>query len=86
MLSVENDTEIEHVKFKPGQWVDFFPPRYERPGGFSISSSPDTLPEIELAIRASPHPVVQWVFDQAKVDQIVQDCLNFDLTSFLTTK
>ena len=76
MLSVESDIEIKHAKFKPGQWVDFFPPQYKNPGGFSISSSPDLLPDIELAIRASPHPVVQWVFDQAKVDDIVQDCLN----------
>jgi len=72
MLSVESDIEIKHAKFKPGQWVDFFPPQYKNPGGFSISSSPDLLPDIELAIRASPHPVVQWVFDQAKVDDIVQ--------------
>ena len=62
--------------FKPGQWVDFFPKHFENPGGFSISSAPDDLPNIELAIRSSPHPVVQWVFsDNCKENEIVKELI-----------
>lgn len=54
--------------FKPGQWVDFWPTGFENPGGFSISSSPNELPKIELAIRTSPHPVVKWVFSDKCIE------------------
>ena len=71
--------QVKHAQFRPGQWVDFFPPQWERPGGFSISSSPDDLPQIELAIRQSPHPVVEWVFqnEDCKVDQTVEESFEF---------
>ena len=32
-----------HFSFKPGQWVDFFAPGVDKPGGYSIASSPAQL-------------------------------------------
>ena len=29
--------------FRPGQWVDFYAPGVDKPGGYSIASSPSTL-------------------------------------------
>lgn len=57
-------SQVSKVKFTPGQWVDFWPPKVENPGGFSISSAPGNLPQIELAIRDSPHPVVKWIHSE----------------------
>ena len=71
MLQVEKS--VSHAQFQPGQWVDFFPPKFENPGGFSISSAPNELPELELAIRKSDHPVVKWVFDNCEEGQEVQE-------------
>ena len=71
MLKVEKSDP--HAQFQPGQWVDFFPPQFENPGGFSISSAPNQLPEIELAIRQSEHPVVKWVFDSCQAGQDIQE-------------
>jgi len=59
------EESVPHVQFRPGQWVDFWPSGYDRPGGFSISSSPIDLPEIELAIKYSPHSVVQWIHSES---------------------
>ena len=69
-------TNLNQPSFKPGQWVDFFPKNFENPGGFSISSAPDDLPNIELAIRSSPHPVVKWVFsDNCKENEIIKELI-----------
>ena len=75
-VMLEPQTTSLNPSFKPGQWVDFFPKNFENPGGFSISSAPDDLPNVELAIRSSPHPVVQWVFsDNCKENEIVQELI-----------
>ena len=76
MLEPQSTSLNPKPSFKPGQWVDFFPKNFENPGGFSISSAPDDLPNVELAIRSSPHPVVQWVFsDNCKENEIVQELI-----------
>ena len=83
-VMLEPQTTNLKPSFKPGQWVDFFPKNFENPGGFSISSAPDDLPNIELAIRSSPHPVVQWVFsDNCKENEIVKELIfpTMNLTS-----
>ncbi|KAH8719443.1 hypothetical protein GQ44DRAFT_775365 [Phaeosphaeriaceae sp. PMI808] len=58
--------------FLPGQWLDVFVPDVEKPGGFTITSSPrDALPQtdsnhqphFELAIQNSPeNPPAAWLW------------------------
>lgn len=68
-------------EFYPGQWLDFRP----RPssswhygggdklpiGGYSVTSIPRSLPQLDLAIRVSRHPVAQWVTNHAKANDVV---------------
>ena len=66
-------TELSKVSFLPGQWVDFWPAGFEQPCGFSISSEPHMLPQMELAIKQSPHPIVEWIHsDKCSENQIVK--------------
>lgn len=69
--------------FSPGQWVDFQPlpnnTSWKPPsdgrgtiGGYSITSIPQSLPYIDLAIQKSRHPVANWVADCADVNDMVQ--------------
>lgn len=56
--------------------VDFFIPNVNVPAGFSICSTPRTLLEtgqIELAVKISDYPPVQWV--HSKVINSVQMCI-----------
>ncbi|CBY37752.1 unnamed protein product [Oikopleura dioica] len=59
------ESKENKFSFRPGQWVDFFPPNFENPGGYSISSSPADS-ELELAIREGSHPVVRWIYEDAR--------------------
>lgn len=58
--------------FVAGQWVDFHIPEVDTIGGYSITSLPDDLPVLELAVKASAHPPAAWVTRQAKVGDRVQ--------------
>ena len=47
--------------FAAGQWVDFHIPSVDTVGGYSITSLPEQLPLLELAVKASDHPPAAWV-------------------------
>ncbi|GBF95256.1 hypothetical protein Rsub_08287 [Raphidocelis subcapitata] len=54
--------------FSAGQWVDFWAPGTKQIGGFSITSTPEELREtgtFDLAVKATQHPVAQWLASQA---------------------
>jgi ferredoxin-NADP reductase len=44
------------LSFAAGQWVDVRIPGCAALGGYSLTSSPLELPEVELAVRLSSHP------------------------------
>lgn len=53
--------------FSPGQWVDFYIPAIDKVGGYSITSLPSELPQLDLAVKASAHPPADWCTSRAKV-------------------
>lgn len=57
--------------FLPGQWVDFQAPPHKFVGGFSIASSPNDLPHLTLAIKASSQAPSQWVTTESNVGDTV---------------
>jgi ferredoxin-NADP reductase len=86
-LKIEQLSEINllNFTFSPGQWVDFEPlpnnTSWKPPsddgkggtiGGYSITSIPQSLPYIDLAIQKSRHPVANWVTACADVNDMVQ--------------
>lgn len=64
--------ESPPFSFVAGQWVDFHIPEVDTIGGYSITSLPEDLPVLELAVKASGHPPAAWVTRQAKVGDRVQ--------------
>ena len=53
--------ERERFSFRPGQWVDFYAPGVEKPGGYSIASSPGSFARdgtFALAVPARGAPRV----------------------------
>ncbi|KAL9180617.1 hypothetical protein ACHAXT_011070 [Thalassiosira profunda] len=68
-------------EFLPGQWLDFRPrpsPAWEYAdedkvpiGGYSITSIPQSLPRLDLAVQSSRHPVATWVTNHARPDDFV---------------
>ncbi len=70
VLHLEN---AEDLTFAPGQYVRLRPPglRVARP--YSIASTPDALPEMELLIRhVAGGTISGWLEDQAEVGQKVR--------------
>jgi len=68
-------TARDAASFAPGQWVDLFVDGLERPGGFSIVSSPEELRRqgtLTLAVKASSSPVVGWLHSEARVGSRVR--------------
>lgn len=66
--------ELEQPGFvyKPGQWIDFYVriEGVQNVAGFSLTSSPeDGSGRIELAVKASPHPVTSYLHDKASVGE-----------------
>ena len=70
----------EEFNFLPGQWVDFKPlpsstwkdnDGLKNIGGYSITSIPQSLPLIDLAIQSSHHPVAEWITNHAQPNDIV---------------
>ena len=54
--------------FAPGQWVDFYiPPPIDKVGGYTITSLPEELPHLDLAVKASAHPPAAWCTTRAAV-------------------
>lgn len=60
------------INFKPGQWLDVFVPGIEKPGRFTITTSPSKLPRnstrapyhLDLAVRfAESNPVITWLWE-----------------------
>ena len=61
LLEVEANTGF---RFLPGQWVDFMIP--DGPvGGFSMASSPSSLPRFSLAVKKSSNAAAAWVHSPA---------------------
>lgn len=60
-------------QFLPGQWLDTFVPGVEKPGGFTITSSPSQAclpiaPYLELAVQKAPaNPPAAWLWETAHV-------------------
>ncbi|CAJ1370914.1 unnamed protein product [Effrenium voratum] len=56
------------LRFKAGNWVDFFIDQdgVDRVGGYSMSSVPAELPTLRLAVKASRHPPAAWCHDKAQ--------------------
>ncbi len=82
---LSEDFNLNNFTFSPGQWVDFQPlpnnTSWKPPpsddgkgtiGGYSITSIPQSLPYIDLAIQKSRHPVANWVACYADVNDMVQ--------------
>jgi hypothetical protein len=68
-LHVEPDTTIKTGKlftFKPGQWVDYLIHETGAIGGYSLTSSPESLPTLTLAIKNSDWPPAKYVHDNEK--------------------
>ena len=60
--------------FRPGQWVDLHVPGIDRPGGYSLTTTPTRLAEsrcIGLAVKRSAHPVCRWLHQQAGKGDVV---------------
>mmetsp|Transcript_33971 Transcript_33971/g.100112 ORF Transcript_33971/g.100112 Transcript_33971/m.100112 type:complete len:335 (-) Transcript_33971:1046-2050(-) len=58
--------------FLPGQWVDFYIPAINKVGGYSITSLPSHLPQLELAVKRSRHPPADWTTSKAQVGDAVK--------------
>lgn len=58
--------------FKAGNWVDFFIPKMEKVGGYSICSVPADLPSLRLAVKQSSHPPAAWCHSDAASGASVQ--------------
>ena len=62
--------ERERFSFRPGQWVDFYAPGVEKPGGYSIASSPGSFARdgtFALAVRASRSSACgHWVHERCR--------------------
>ena len=60
----------EAFSFRPGQWVDFYAPGVEKPGGYSIASSPGSFARdgtFVLAVRASRSSACgHWVHERCR--------------------
>ena len=77
-LTLQVDTLCSYL---PGQWLDFRPrpsPAWEYAdedkvpiGGYSITSIPQSLPRLDLAVQSSRHPVATWVTNHARPDDFV---------------
>eukprot|EP00956_Cyclotella_meneghiniana_P030383 scaffold76296_cov43-Cyclotella_meneghiniana.AAC.2 len=65
--------------FLPGQWIDFRPSPscstanniQGKIGGYSMTSVPNQLPQLDLAVMTSRHPVAEWIVEQSAVNDIV---------------
>lgn len=78
-LQLERIISGGDFSFLPGQWLDFRPlpsSTWKPPppdgggggrtvGGYSITSTPASLPRLELAVQSSTHPVADWVASRA---------------------
>ena len=62
--------ERGRFSFRPGQWVDFYAPGVEKPGGYSIASSPGSFARdgtFALAVRASRSSACgHWVHERCR--------------------
>ena len=60
----------EAFSFRPGQWVDFYAPGVDKPGGYSIASSPGSFARdgtFALAVRASRSSACgHWVHERCR--------------------
>ncbi|KAI2495640.1 Oxidoreductase NAD-binding [Fragilaria crotonensis] len=66
------DLSIPHLKYQPGQWLDFTTPSASWIGGFSIASGPDHREVIQIAVKESNHPPARWVTNESKAgDEIL---------------
>ena len=63
-------TEGGEFAFRPGQWVDFYAPGVDKPGGYSIASSPGQLARdgtFDVACKQSrTQGTSHWIHDGAK--------------------
>ncbi|MCJ1355224.1 MAG: hypothetical protein MMC33_005215 [Icmadophila ericetorum] len=66
--SITASTSPNTFLFLPGQWLDVFIPGFEKPGGFTITSTPVDATSssksdghLELAIQRSPNPPAAWL-------------------------
>lgn len=66
------NVETASFGFSPGQWVDFFAPGIERVGGYTITSVPDELPRLDLAVKKSRNEVATWCHEAAAPGMHVQ--------------
>ena len=71
-LRVDAAEREQHARlpftFAPGQWVDFYiPPPIDKVGGYTITSLPEELPHLDLAVKASAHPPAAWCTTRAAV-------------------
>ncbi|OZJ03990.1 hypothetical protein BZG36_04035 [Bifiguratus adelaidae] len=57
-LTVRPESDI--FTFLPGQWLDVSIPDVKQIGGFSLTSTPADLPDIELVIQKSENPPARW--------------------------
>ena len=55
--------------FRAGQWVDFKAPGVDVVGGFSLTSTAQSLPRILLAVKNSAFPPVKWLHEEARPNQ-----------------
>ena len=63
------------TSFHPGQWVDFVAPPHHWVGGFSLASSPNDLPNLMLAVKASStssQKPAQWVTSDSNIGDSVR--------------
>jgi len=69
----------KRMDFLPGQWIDFdsMVPGMRLLGLSLINHDPNCL---EIAIKSSPHPTVEWVHKEAKLNQNVLIQIGDDLT------
>jgi len=59
--------------FAVGNWVDVFIEGVEKVGGYSMTSTPQELPTLRLAVKRSKHPPAAWVHSEdATVGATVQ--------------
>ena len=80
-LLIHEEDVRQGFDFSAGQWVDLQSPGVKQLGGFSICSTSQELPRLELAIRDSPDwAPARWCYHDAAVGDEVSVRVGGDFT------
>lgn len=70
--STADSSVAPSFSFLPGQWVDYYIPPLDKIGGYSVTSLPSHLPDLELAVKRSRHLPALYVTNETNVGDRVK--------------